>query len=281
MTTSNTTRPDPVAIAVAPNGGRRTKADHKALPMAPAELAATAAACLEQGASMIHAHVRDGEGRHLLDADAYRAVISAIRTEVGDRLVIQITSESLGIYKPEEQMQVVRQVKPEAVSLALRELLPDENREAAFGAFLQWLKSEGIAPQIILYTPDEATKLADLLARSVLPYDDIPVLYVLGRYSVGQKSAPADLLPFLAEGMPRFGHWSVCAFGEREAACVTAGALMGGHVRVGFENNLFLPDGRLARDNADLVAASRTAVEACGLGITDADALRRAWGIGG
>ncbi|WP_352911906.1 3-keto-5-aminohexanoate cleavage protein [Mesorhizobium sp. M0923] len=56
----------------------------------------------------------------------------------------------------------------------------------------------------------------------------------------------ADLLPFLEESKPRFAHWSVCAFGAREAACVTAAALLGGHVRVGFENNRQLAKGALA-----------------------------------
>jgi uncharacterized protein (DUF849 family) len=267
----------PVAIAVAPNGGRRTKADHPALPMTPHELAATAAACLEAGASMIHAHVRDPDGGHLLDADAYRAAIAAIRAAVGDRLVIQITSEALGIYSPVEQMAVVRQVRPEAVSLALRELLPDDSHEAGFGELLAWLRREKIVPQIILYTPEEAVKLATLKERGLIPFEDIPVLYVLGRYSAGQKSSPGDLLPFLSPGMPRFRHWSVCAFGARETACVTAGALLGGHIRVGFENNLFLPDGSPARDNAELVAAAATAVGACGLRPATAEELREDW----
>jgi uncharacterized protein (DUF849 family) len=214
----------PVAIAVAPNGGRRTKADHPALPMTPHELAATAAACLEAGVSMIHAHVRDRNGGHLLDAEAYRAAIAAIQAAVGDRLVIQITSEALAIYSPAEQMEVVRQVRAEAVSLALRELLPDDSHEAGFAEFLGWLRRERIMPQIILYTPEEAAKLAELKARGLMPFDNIPVLYVLGRYTAGQTSSPGDLLPFVAPGMPRFGHWSVCAFGARETACVTASA---------------------------------------------------------
>nr|WP_206078747.1 3-keto-5-aminohexanoate cleavage protein [Mesorhizobium camelthorni] len=267
----------PVAIAVAPNGGRRTKADHPALPMTPDELAATAASCLEAGASMIHAHVRDLEGGHLLDADAYRAAIAAIRAAVDDRLVIQITSEALGIYSPAEQMEVVRKVRPEAVSLALRELLPDESHEAGFAEFLGWLRREKIMPQIILYTPEEAVKLAGLKARGLVPFEDIPVLYVLGRYTAGQRSSPGDLLPFLAPGMPRFGHWSVGAFGARETACVTAGALLGGHVRVGFENNLFLHDGSQAWDNAQLVAAAAAAVCACGLRPATAEELRQDW----
>ena len=161
---------------MAPNGGRRTKADHPALPMTPDELAATAAACLEAGASMIHTHVRDRDGGHLLDAGAYRAAITAIRAAVGDRLVIQITSEALGIYSPAEQMEVVRQVRPEAVSLALRELLPDAGHETGFADFLGWLRREKCTPQIILYTPEEAAKLADLRARGLLR--------VLPRYEV-------------------------------------------------------------------------------------------------
>jgi uncharacterized protein (DUF849 family) len=267
----------PVAIAVAPNGGRRTKADHPKLPMTADELAATAAGCLEAGASMIHAHVRDRDGGHLLDADAYCAAIAAIRAAVGDRLVIQITSEALGIYSPAEQMAVVRQVRPEAVSLALRELLPDESHEAGFAEFLGWLRREIIVPQIILYTPEEAAHLAALKARGLIPFEDIPVLYVLGRYAAGQRSSPADLLPFLAPGLPRLGHWSVCAFGARETACVTTGALLGGHVRVGFENNLFMPDGSQARDNAELVAASAEAIGSCGMRPGTAEELRDAW----
>jgi uncharacterized protein (DUF849 family) len=244
----------PTVIAVAPNGGRRSRADHPALPLTAAELAATAAACAEAGAAMIHLHVRDRDGGHLLDADAYREAIAAVRNAVGDRLVVQITSEALGVYSPGQQMDVVRAVRPEAVSLALRELAPDEASEPEFARFLGWLHDNHVMPQIILYTPEEAVRLADMQRRGLIPHEDIPVLYVLGRYTPGQVSAPADLLPFLAPDMPRFSHWSVCAFGRHEAACVTAAALLGGHARVGFENNLLLPDGATAGSNADLVA---------------------------
>ena len=255
----------PVFMAVAPNGGRRTKADHPAIPLTTAELARTAAECAAAGAAMIHVHVRDRDGSHLLDAAAYRAAIDAIHREVGDALVVQITSEALGVYSPEEQIAVVREVRPRAVSLALRELAPDAAAEPAFGAFLDWLDRERVAPQVILYTPEEAIRLKRLLQDGVLPGDDIPVLYVLGRYTPGQTSVPSDLLPFLAPGMPRFGDWSVCAFGRHETACVTAAALLGGNVRVGFENNLWLPDGSLASSNADLARTVAGALSACGV----------------
>jgi uncharacterized protein (DUF849 family) len=139
------------------------------------------------------------------------------------------------------------------------------------------LRDNLVVPQIILYTPEEAQRLGGMQRRGLIPQDDIPVLFVLGRYTPGQVSMPADLLPFLASGMPRFGHWSVCAFGRHEAACVVAGALLGGHARVGFENNLFRPDGSTAGSNADQVATAVQALDACGTRIATAADLRRQW----
>jgi len=94
---------------------------------------------------------------------------------------------------------------------------------------------------------------------------------------LGEGSPNRALLLFLGAEMPAFRHWMVCAFGQQETACVTAGALLGGHARVGFENDLLLPNGTVASGNQDLVAAARHAVEACGLAIADADTLRSRW----
>lgn len=271
--------PRRVAIAVAPNGGRRTKADHPAIPLTPGELARTAAECLDAGAAMIHVHVRRPDGRHLLDADAYGAAIAAIRAAVGDRLVIQITTEALGLYAPAEQVAVLKAVKPEAASLALREFAPDAAAEPAFAEALLWMKRENVLPQIILYEPAEAVRLEGMIRRGLVPWPDIPVLYVLGRYTLSQTSQPADLMPFLAPEAPRFSNWSVCAFGRHEAVCVTAGALLGGHVRVGFENNLHRPDGSLAASNADLVETVATALDRLGCASCSAADLRNGFDL--
>jgi 3-keto-5-aminohexanoate cleavage enzyme len=263
-----------VVVTVAPNGGRKTKADHPALPLTSDELARTAAECLERGASMIHVHVRDAEGRHSLDPEAYRATIAQICEVVGDRLVLQITSESLGHYSPAEQRAAVLKTNPEAVSLALRELAPEAPDERDFCVFLSKLKQMRVWPQIILYTPAEAERLGAMVKQGLIPFDKLSVLYVLGRFSLTRTALPRDLLPFLAPDMPRFASWSVCAFGRRETACVTAAALLGGHARVGFENNLSLPDGARASSNADLVGAAARAFEAVGLQTQTADGLR-------
>ena len=264
-----------VVLTVAPNGGRKTKVDCPLLPLSADELARTAAECLECGASMIHLHVRDAEGRHCLDPEVYRATIGRICQEVGDRLVLQITSESIGRYSPAEQRAAVLKTNPEAVSLALRELAPEEADEKDFCDFLRKLKQMRIWPQIILYTPAEAERLGAMLKQGLIPFDKLSVLYVLGRFALTRTALPRDVLPFLAPEMPRFESWSVCAFGRREAACVTAAALLGGHGRVGFENNLALPDGARARSNAELVGAAAHALEAVGLQAQTAEGLRQ------
>ena len=262
------------AIAVAPNGGRKTKADQPNLPVTVAEIARAAAEAREAGAAMIHLHVRAADGAHLLDADAYRAAIAAVCEAVGDRLIVQITSESTGRYRPEEQMAVALATNPEAVSLALRELAPEGVDERPFAEFLVQLKRMRVWPQFILYSPEEAVRLAALQKRGVVPFAAVAVLFVLGRYTLLRTAAPADLLPFLAPEAPRFAHWSACAFGRREAACVTAAALLGGHARVGFENNVFLPDGERAESNADLVRAAARAFADLGLTLQSAEGLR-------
>ena len=271
----------PVVIAVAPTGARRTRSDHPALPLTPVEIAATAASCQAAGASLIHLHVRDDRGRHSLDADAYRKAIDAIRAAVGDRLVIQVTTETAGIYSPKDQMVMVRSVKPEAVSLALRELIPQSGDPAApeFTAaeFLDWVVSNDIAPQYILHEADEIPRYCDLCARGVIPARRRHVLFVLGGYAAAEPSQAGDLLPFLRAcdaAMPQFDSWSVCAFGVGETACAMATASLGGHIRVGFENNLQLSDGSVAPDNAALVSRVRGGVELIGRRVADATAAR-------
>ena len=108
---------------------------------------------------MLHLHVRDAAGAHTLDAAAYRSAIGAVRGAVGDKLIVQVTTEAVGRYSAAEQMALVRELCPEAVSIALRELIPDDAAEAAAAEFLAWTVGAGIGVQYILYAGDEAPRL--------------------------------------------------------------------------------------------------------------------------
>lgn len=244
----------PIIIAVAPNGARKQKTDHPALPLTSVELAQTAVACRDAGASMIHLHVRDAQGNHSLDVEAYREATSAVRRAVGSEMIIQVTTEAVGIYTVDQQMQVVRELKPEAVSLAIREVCAGAEDERRAAEFFAWLWRESISPQFILYSVEDVLRFEALRRRGVIPGDLVSVLYVLGRYSGTGASSAAELLPMLSATESQVV-WSVCAFGATEASCMLAAAEQGGHARVGFENNLQLANGEVAIDNAALVSA--------------------------
>lgn len=258
MASMSAAKPAPAILCVAPNGARKTRRDHPHLPTTPAELGRAAAESLEAGAAMIHLHVRDRNLAHTLDAGAYRAAIQAVRSQVGDKLVIQVTTESCGLYGPEEQMGLVRELRPEAVSLAIGEIFPDPTVESAAAEFLEWLRADGIFAQFIVFDADQVRFLARLIHRGVVPHSDPCVLFVLGRYTPDQQSTPTDLDPLLEVSPFREG-WFLCAFGKHELACVDRALAKGGHARIGFENNLYRPDGTRAAGNAELVglAAAR------------------------
>lgn len=267
------------ALAIAPNGARKTGADHPRLPVTPAELAACARECLDAGAALMHLHVRRPDGTHSLEVEDYAAAIAAVRQAVGDALVLQLTTEAVGIYQPAQQMATLRALRPEAASVAIRELVPDAAALPAASEFFQWMHREHVAAQYILYDAADVRRYAALRACGAIPAGRHWVLFVLGRYSAGQTSSPADLLPFLAawqEAGPEIAvvPWAVCAFGRHEAACATAAVLLGGHARIGFENNLLMPDGTTAADNAALLGAVRAPLSWLQHEPMRADALR-------
>ena len=242
-------------LMVAPNGARRTKADHPALPVSVAETVEAALACHEAGAGGLHAHVRDRQGAHVLDAGLYRELIA----EMGLRapaMAVQITTEAVGRYSPAEQRAVVRAVMPDMVSVALSEMIPDPADMAEARRFYHWAHEAGIAVQHILYAPEQVAALDRQVASGVIPRADLQVLFVLGRYSEGQQSDPADLGPFrtalAATGLA--ADWALCAFGQAETDCLLAALKAGGKARCGFENSLWNRDGALARDNGERIA---------------------------
>jgi len=267
----------PVIITVAPNGAYKKAADHPAVPTTPEALAREARACLEAGAAMMHMHVRKPDGSHLLDAGAYREALAAVREAVGDEMLVQVTSEAAGVYRAAEQMAVVRELAPEAVSIGLREIAVPEIAEAELAAFLAWLAERRIMTQIILYDEGDVRRWLALRARGLAPPGAWSVLFVLGRYSAGQVSSAYDLLPFL-QAYDHSLPWAVCAFGPEENACVATAAAFGGHMRVGFENNLRLRDGAIAAGNADLVRQAAEGARALGRPLATAADARLIYG---
>ena len=246
-------------LMVAPNGARKTKADHPALPITMEEIVAEAVACHAAGADGLHLHVRDADGGHTLDAGLYTETLTELRRAVPD-MALQITTEAVEQYTPAEQRAVVDQVKPEAVSVSLAEMCADGDIAAAVAFYARCAEAD-IAVQHILYGPTDLALMSDLLRNGRIKHTDLQLLFVLGRYSENQQSTPEDIAPFATwrtATCPE-SQWAVCAFGRRETDCLVATHRQGGHVRVGFENSVWNADGTVASSNAERVAELRKA----------------------
>jgi uncharacterized protein (DUF849 family) len=267
-----------IVIMSAPNGARRMPMEHASLPITPQQIADCASSLAEVSVAVLHLHVRDKDNLHTLDAARYRDATAAIRSAVGDDMIVQITTEAVGRFEPDEQMQLVRELRPEAVSLALRELCPNEAAEPVAGAFFEWLVSERIWPQYILYSVQDLQRF-EQLRRKGLFADDYPyVMLVLGQYARGQDGKVSDLVELLDAGAATgLCPWSVCCFGKNENAVALHAASAGGHVRLGFENNVMLLDGSVARDNTALIAQFHESGGSRARPAATADEIRERW----
>jgi 3-keto-5-aminohexanoate cleavage enzyme len=254
-----------LAVMVALNGARKGRAEHENLPITQEDIASAAADLANAGAHAIHMHVRDDAGAHSLDARRYSQTSEAVRQRAGRELIIQITTEAVGRYSPAEQIEVVRAVRPEAVSIAMKELIPDPSAEDAARDLYHWAYSEKIAVQHIAYTVDELKRVLDLIERGIIPGERYSLMLPLGRYVANQESDPAELIPFLAtirdSGKAERIDWWTCAFGHAETAAAIATAALGGHVRIGFENSFFNADGSRAADNVERLADVRPGLD--------------------
>jgi len=243
-------------LMVAPNGARRSRADHPAVPVTTDQIAANALACATAGADALHLHVRDDDGRHSLDAGRYREALAEIAARA-PALRLQIATEAGGIFDVADQLACLKAVKPGWASISVREIA----RDPALAAQVYGTCADlGTEVQHILYDTDDIALLNRWQAEGKVRPDQTAVIFVLGRYTPGQASSPDDLQPF-RDAMPKAAGWMVCAFGSQEHACLLAAARAGGALRVGFENSLNDHCNRPHPDNAASVAALRSLLE--------------------
>lgn len=238
-------------LMVAPNGARRGKSDHPALPITDEEVLQVAVACQAAGADGIHLHIRDDDGAHLLDAGRYRALLGDLENAVPG-MYLQVTSEAAGRYCAQDQRDMMRALRPAHVSVALREMVraPSDWTEAR--AFYHWAADNDVDIQHILYDPNEVATFAEALLGGDIPGNHHLVQLVQGSYADGSTGALG--LPAYLDALKRAPDhsfdWMVCAFGKDETASIIDAARLGGKARAGFENSLWHRDGARATDNA-------------------------------
>lgn len=262
----------PIIIAVAPNGARKNKHDHPKLPITAGELADCAAACRDEGATMIHLHVRDQRSLHSLSPVRYKKALSAVKSAVGDQMMIQITSEAAGIYQSETQIELMMELTPDFISIALREYLGSDKSLEKFKEYVDYLHINQCVIQYILYDFEDYETYKLLIKEEIIPTLGHSILMVLGRYS-SQIPEPSIVNQY-KKLLQRDQGCMVCTFGANGHQILTQAANLGCHLRVGFENGFLLPNGDLAMDNAQLVAKTIESIKASGKTIANIDYTR-------
>ena len=253
-------------LAVAPNGARKSKADHPQIPLSAKELAATAKDCLSAGAAMIHLHVRNADGSHSLSAERYAEAINEIKKSTNDGILIQVTSEAVGIYTADEQFEMIHKLQPSAVSIGLREIKNLD--ESIINNHFEAMRDAKTHPQLILYNEADLLLYKDWLERKVIPGSAYPILLVIGKKMAEPSFDNGYLRPEFIDALPA-SSWMICAFGENEFETAKLAASLGGHIRIGFENNSVLADGSIASDNAELIAQTASYLNERGIQVAD------------
>ncbi len=249
-------------VMVAPNGARRTKADHPAIPITDADLIETSIGCNEKGADGIHLHLRDENAGHLLDAERYRA-LSKMMSDAVPGMYLQVTSEAAGRYSALEQQEMMRALGPANVSVGMREMVHDPGDWTEAAEFYHWAEDAGVGIQHIVYSPSELAQFLSAASAGHIPGTHHLLLFVLGRYDGTEISDPDRITDFtdqLDQADQFTFDWMLCAFGKEETECLIRAAELGGKLRVGFEKSLWHADGGLAKDNAERVETVRSAL---------------------
>jgi 3-oxoadipate:acetyl-CoA acetyltransferase len=221
------------------------KADNASVPVTPAEIAKDAKACRAAGASILHLHARDKDGQPSYCADIYREIVLAVRAACPD--VIICVSTSGRTFKTFEQrsevLGLVGDAKPEMASLTLGSLNFPKQASVTDPSMIRMLAAlmneRGIVPELEIFELGMLDYAKHLIERNVLR-EPFYFNFLLG--NLGTLSATPFHLATLAMSVPAGSTWAGAGIGRFQLFVNSMAVTMGGHVRVGLEDNLYLDD---------------------------------------
>jgi 3-keto-5-aminohexanoate cleavage enzyme len=251
---------DKLIITVAVTGNVPTKEQNPHLPVTPQEIAETALQCQEAGASVIHIHARDQAGRPTLDPDIFADIHRRV-TQRTD-LIVQISTGGRAGTDPEARAAAVRKIRPEMASLTTGSMnFPDQVYANPF-SLIEYLAGamveSGTKPEMEIFEPGMIANALLLVDRGLA----VPPLhfdFVLGIRGA-LPATPKNLL-FLSESIPTGSTWTVAAVGRWQLPMAVLAIVVGGHVRVGLEDNLYYCRGELATNEQLVARVARIASE--------------------
>jgi 3-keto-5-aminohexanoate cleavage enzyme len=267
---------DPLIITCAPVGAEIRPEQTPYLPYTPQLLGETARAVREAGASILHVHCRNDDGTNTHSVERFGQAYEAIRGQ-SDLIVQFSTGGAIGM-TPQERAAVL-ELRPEMATLTCGSVnFGDDIFENSFPIMRDLLKKMnefGVRPELEIFDKGHLAN-ARRLARERLLLFPQHVDFVLG--VPGGLEATVQNLCDLVDDLPEGCTWSVAGIGKRQLPMAMAAIAMGGHVRVGLEDNLFYSRGRLARNDELVARVARLAAEA-GRSIATPDRARKVLGL--
>lgn len=261
-------------ITCAITGAETTKEMNPALPITPEEIAHGAFEAWEAGASILHLHVRQDDGTPTQDVAVFKKAIDLIRAKCD--IVIETTTGGAAWMTPEERLQPVT-LNPEMASLDCGTVnFGDEyivNTLPIMRQFAQAMQDHGVRPTL------ECFDLGHVYASHILIKEGLlqePYHYGLVLNVPGAAKYEPDVMEFLVRKLPKGAFFTAFGIGGKaNVDSIYATIALGGHVRVGFEDNIYYSKGRLAKSNAELVERAARIAKDCGRELARPDDVRR------
>jgi len=267
---------DPVIITCAISGALAGRAQCPAIPYTPQEYAAEARRIVDEGGVMIHIHARRPDGTPSYEVEDFRAITDAIRAELGgDDVIVNYSTGTVGVPLA-KRIAYLRELRPDVAALNMGSMnyaKYSRSRKAfvfqtvfanPFDEIIELLEAMnelGIRPEHECFDIGHVGSLEPLIDMGVLA----PPLHVDCVMGVTGGIPPtARNLAAMVDNIPAGAHWGVIGISRVQWMLVAAALTLGGSVRVGLEDNLYLPDGTMARSNGELVARARRMTEDAG-----------------
>jgi 3-keto-5-aminohexanoate cleavage enzyme len=253
---------DPVLITCAISGAVANRDQCPAIPYTPEEYAAEARRAVDAGASMIHIHARTREGRPSYEVEDFRAITDAIKGEVD--VVVNYSTGAIGV-PVEKRVAYLRELRPDVAALNMGSMnyakYSRSRRDFVFAmvfanpfeeivALLEAMNVLGIKPEHECFDLGHVGSLEPLVHKGVL-HEPLHVSCVMG--VLGGVPPTARNLAAMVDNIPAGSHWGLIGVSRQQWALVAAALALGGSVRVGLEDNFYLPGGEMARSNGELV----------------------------
>ncbi len=268
-------RDHPVVITCSISGAIANREQCPAIPYTPAEYAAEARRIVDEGGVMIHIHARKPDGTPSYEIEDFAAITHAIRDEVGEAVIVNLSTGTIGV-PVEKRIAYLRACRPEVAALNMGSMnyakYSRSRKEFVFKmvfanpfdeiiVLMEAMNELQIKPEHECFDIGHVGSLAPLIDMGVLK-TPLHVDCVMG--VVGGIPPTARNLAAMVENIPEGSHWCVIGISRDQWMLVSAALTLGGSIRVGLEDNLYLPDGEMAKSNGELIAKARQMTEDMG-----------------